>query len=668
MCNFLLSESSINSNAQKFIVEMKTALHCFIVFSVLFNSNSSFSQNCGGYIPADSSYSIAISPSDDGSSIQLSLPFNFCFYGINYNSLYINNNGNITFGLPLATFSTSPPYSFPMLSVFGGDVDTRGIGTVKYKITPTAIFINWENVGYYNSHTDKTNTFSLVITDGNDTIIPPGQNVGLNYYDMNWTTGDASGGTSGFGGSGANIFLNKGDSINYASLGLFDQSGGTYDGNYGLNDGISWLTGKTIYLNTCTSSNLPPAICGKKFCDSLYTCTGPDTLLLDYYLLSPEPLETTTVSLDSSSSPGISISGLSNANTSHFILQVIKNQINTGTNWLTFSGIDNSTPAESNFFRYTVFLVDTTTTSISGQISYSGGNVAGSNVVLYHYLPYYMQLDTVETTTTDTSGSYNFSAVPQQDYLIKVFPASSYTTLVPTYNGNYFHWPNASPIVHGCSPDIINISMAELTSSGSGFSSINGRILEGAGFGRAPGDPVPGIDVKLGRNPSGQLIANTETNSNGEYSFNNMPVNLPGESYILIVDIPGIGSDSSYTFTMVSDTTVNNLNYTVDSTTIHLTPGIIGINELTNGSHYIVYPNPSKGNATIEYKINSDMKVELGVYNVLGFKISELVNAYQIAGTYKYSMNNYKHLSAGIYFIVLTTNGKKNILKIIITE
>ena len=33
------------------------------------------------YLPVDSTFTLAIAPSDDGSSDSIMLPFNFCFYG-----------------------------------------------------------------------------------------------------------------------------------------------------------------------------------------------------------------------------------------------------------------------------------------------------------------------------------------------------------------------------------------------------------------------------------------------------------------------------------------------------------------------------------------------------------------------------------------------------------
>jgi hypothetical protein len=58
---------------------------------------------------------------------------------------------------------------------------------------------------------------------------------------MQWTTGAASSGVGGFGGVPATVGVNKGDNINYVQIGRFDKVGSSYDGPYGLNDGISFL-------------------------------------------------------------------------------------------------------------------------------------------------------------------------------------------------------------------------------------------------------------------------------------------------------------------------------------------------------------------------------------------------------------------------------------------
>jgi hypothetical protein len=52
---------------------------------------------CDCLIPLDSTFQLAMLPNDDNYSNSIQLPFDFSFYGTNYDSLYINNNGNISF-------------------------------------------------------------------------------------------------------------------------------------------------------------------------------------------------------------------------------------------------------------------------------------------------------------------------------------------------------------------------------------------------------------------------------------------------------------------------------------------------------------------------------------------------------------------------------------------
>ena len=215
---------------------------------------------CDCYVEPDPSYTLAMAPNDDGSSALITIPFDFCMYGQVYNSFYINNNGNITFTSTLAAFSSTafPSAGNQILAPFWADVDTRGgNGEVWYKVTPTAVYINWEDVGYYSMQGDKLNTFQLIITDGADPAVESG-NVAFCYQDMQWTTGSASSGVAGFGGIPATCGANKGDGISYFLIAQFDHAGNDFDGALGSPDGISWLDDKSFYFNVCSAGNVQP--------------------------------------------------------------------------------------------------------------------------------------------------------------------------------------------------------------------------------------------------------------------------------------------------------------------------------------------------------------------------------------------------------------------------
>lgn len=154
---------------------------------------------------------------DDGSTGQVALGFTLNFYGANYSSLYVNNNGNVTFDQPMGTYT---PYGITnttaaMLAPFFADVDTRGTssGEVQYgqdTIGGRSVFgVNWINVGYFSQHYDKLNSFQLIITDRSD-IAAGDFDFEFNYDQIQWETGDASGGSGGLGGTSAAVGWSNG--------------------------------------------------------------------------------------------------------------------------------------------------------------------------------------------------------------------------------------------------------------------------------------------------------------------------------------------------------------------------------------------------------------------------------------------------------------------------
>jgi len=158
---------------------------------------------------------------DDGSSLSGSLPFTLNFFGTQYSQLYVNNNGNVTFGSSLGTYTpfglTST--SIPIMAPYFADVDTRGArsGIVTYGgqpasgVTPAYFCVNWVNVGYYGENTDKLNSFQLVLTDQSKATGHAGDfTITYNYGSIQWETGDASGGSGGLGGSSARVGYSNG--------------------------------------------------------------------------------------------------------------------------------------------------------------------------------------------------------------------------------------------------------------------------------------------------------------------------------------------------------------------------------------------------------------------------------------------------------------------------
>jgi hypothetical protein len=169
---------------------------------------------------------LAMLPNDDGSSSQLDLPFSLNFFGSSYDKFYINNNGNITFEAPLGEYTPSPfPISNqPIIAPWWADVDTRGgVGSVPsnavYVAAPNAdtVVVTWHNVGYYPTKTDKLNNFQLVLRNRADTGTG-NFDFDFRYQRLEWTTGDASGGSGGLGGVPAQAGFDDGKGAHYQTL------------------------------------------------------------------------------------------------------------------------------------------------------------------------------------------------------------------------------------------------------------------------------------------------------------------------------------------------------------------------------------------------------------------------------------------------------------------
>ncbi len=138
---------------------------------------------------------------DDGSTGLVKLPFAVNFYGKTYKSLYVNNNGNVTFAESLGQYTPSPlnALAVPMIAPFWADVDTRVGNAVKYGPGTvdghSAFGVTWPAVGCYAEIDGVTNTFQLVLVSRPDTG-KDNFDIEFHYGPIEWESGEASGGDS----------------------------------------------------------------------------------------------------------------------------------------------------------------------------------------------------------------------------------------------------------------------------------------------------------------------------------------------------------------------------------------------------------------------------------------------------------------------------------------
>jgi hypothetical protein len=177
----------------------------------------------------------AVDINDDESqfvNVTPAFPLGIKFAGVVYNGVYLNNNGNVTFGSALSTFTPSAitaDTARPILAIWFADVDTRGLGMtpspggtstganrVWYDVDAVRgiVTFTWDDVGYYNRKTDKKNAFQMRLIRQNATDF----NLQYRYEHLEWTTGDASGGSNGLGGTVVRAGWSCGNGTNYYEL------------------------------------------------------------------------------------------------------------------------------------------------------------------------------------------------------------------------------------------------------------------------------------------------------------------------------------------------------------------------------------------------------------------------------------------------------------------
>ncbi|KAJ7304140.1 hypothetical protein JRQ81_011668 [Phrynocephalus forsythii] len=179
---------------------------------------------------------------DDGTSPRIRISEPFTFYGKKYNSVYVNNNGVVSFDTPVPEYT---PEAIPLVNgkafvaPFWGDVNNVEGGDIYYRQTKDpevlakinqdinryypdshfkadwAFIATWDRVAYYGSESNKVNTFQATLANS-----PKASYMILNYGDIQWTTGAASDGNplTGLGGIPAQAGFNSGDDKNYFSI------------------------------------------------------------------------------------------------------------------------------------------------------------------------------------------------------------------------------------------------------------------------------------------------------------------------------------------------------------------------------------------------------------------------------------------------------------------
>jgi len=199
---------------------------------------------------------------DDGSTGSVGLGFSVNFFGAAGSSVFVNNNGNVTFTSALEQFtpqglSTGTGIGQPIIAPFFADVDTNGAGSgltqygtgfapvdayLGWTGSMAAFGVEWPLVGYYDEQFDKLNTFELLLVDRSD-VSAGDFDIEFNYDQIQWEAGDASGGANGLGGTSAVAGFSNG--LEFPNTHFFQITGSLTNGAL-LDGGVNALISNSL--------------------------------------------------------------------------------------------------------------------------------------------------------------------------------------------------------------------------------------------------------------------------------------------------------------------------------------------------------------------------------------------------------------------------------------
>ncbi|MAM61672.1 Hint domain-containing protein [Maritimibacter sp. UBA3975] len=151
------------------------------------------------------------------------------FFGTTYGGLYVNSNGNISFGQPNTDYQTGnlANETIPTIAPFWGDVNVNAGGEIYWDLDPASgtITITWDNVARYSG--SGNNSFQVVLTDRGDGNFT----AEFIYEDIQWTTGYSQVAQAGITDGAGNDFILPGSGSGATMAGYETYDFGTDDPN-----------------------------------------------------------------------------------------------------------------------------------------------------------------------------------------------------------------------------------------------------------------------------------------------------------------------------------------------------------------------------------------------------------------------------------------------------
>jgi hypothetical protein len=239
-----------------------------------------------------------------------------------------------------------------------------------------------------------------------------------------------------------------------------------------------------------------------------------------------------------------------------------------------------------------------------------------------------------------------------------------------TYHDGNFVWNAVIPFKLTCETDtVIGFSLAgkQTAFEFNGTGVIAGKVIVPAPQGvrafsvkREIADTNGDILILL-YDGSGNLIATTYPDANGNYSF----TNLPAGNYSIGVEITGFTLQTLFSTALPMGGTVSNADFTVNEDSQSIVQGLAaGIATISSGNflQLSISPNPIRSSAKLRISSENADNITISILDVTG-RICKLLNWSIEQGINVITLNNDGF--SGIYLLKVSTSNKTIVQRII---
>ncbi len=235
---------------------------------------------------------------------------------------------------------------------------------------------------------------------------------------------------------------------------------------------------------------------------------------------------------------------------------------------------------------------------------------------------------------SDSLGAFQFQGLKSGSYYLMFF-AGGY--IAQYYNGVY-KWENATAIKVNGDVSGITAVMRTADTTYQGGGQIIGQVHA------QDGTELSGALVTVSSS-GGSVIGTAVTDNTGSYSVSGL---IQGQ-YSITVSLSQYSSQQTTTSYNPSNGSTSVSDFTMPSSKVTSVETPVAANSPSSFVLENNYPNPFNPSTVISFVLPQMSHVRLDVYNILGQKITELVNSQLPAGNYKVTFDG-SNLSSGIYF------------------